>query len=629
MPYQLEELDFRNVLDTLPNPCLLIDAESNHIKFGNHLLSEISGYSINEIRDVDFCEIFEELRVETITDGGKEIAILRRCTGEPISVTLNFKFIGRTGKFILVNIILQENHLSPLPDSMSLQILGLLGNHNSFSTINLIESVLEILIGEKFADSIEFYFLHEESSEILERINHQLTSPFPIQIPRIEIERFLGLDVWQPGRRVLSEIHRAARDKKFQCVYTLPVIVSQKPIGIFVFAYYYEPQNELREQSISYLNDITQVIIENSKGYSTLMDKIFQLNIELEKLTNGFEHTSDGILIIDEKTRIFDFNSSFTELLNYSPIELKGKLISQIFGEQESKAIHTLLTQDDALKKSRRISIYDRHGNQRQILLTALPLENENTKKTMLFLRDETDTMRIFDSQNRLEKQAALGETIAEFAHDVRNNINRLSTGIQLLDRKINPSEQIREDLTKLLEDCDNISELMESVLSYSRQDTQHFELITLTEFIQKIIYRNKYKAEKAGVKILFNNRLPAASVLGDQRSLERVLQNLINNAIEAVKDEGGTVSITQMNEDSSPNQVVLKITDTGPGIPDKLSKVLLASQYSDKPSGTGLGLLISRKIIEAHQGCIKLDSFAGGTIFSIYLPLQLQGEVN
>ena len=82
------------------------------------------------------------------------------------------------------------------------------------------------------------------------------------------------------------------------------------------------------------------------------------------------------------------------------------------------------------------------------------------------------------------------------------------------------------------------------------------------------------------------------------------------------------------MIEDTSPNQVVIKITD-GRGIPDKLSNVLLASQYSDKPSGTGLGLLISRKIVEAHQGQIKLDSFAGGTIFSVYLPLQFQGEEN
>jgi len=626
MSYQLEELDFRNILDTLPNPCLLVNVETNRIELGNHLISEKTGYSINEIKNVELDKIFEGLNFEVLTDGGKEIAFLRRSVGEPIPVYLNFKYLGRSGKYILISVDEQENQLLPNQELMSLQLLKLLEVKDLFSTKNLIEKILEILKSEKFADSIEFYCIKEETLDTLERINNAERSAFPPQIPRIEIERLSDLDVWQPGRRVLSEIHRAARDKRYQCVYSLPVSAAEKPIGLFVIAYLYESQNELKEQSIHYLREITQVIIENSKGFSILTDKINQLNIELEKFSNGFEHTNDGILIIDEKTKILDFNSSFPALLNYSPIELKGKLISQIFGEQESNAILSLLDQDDLIKKSRRILIFDRNGIQRQFLLTALPIENE---KVMLFLRDETETKMLADAQNRLEKQAALGETIAEFAHDVRNTINRLSTGIQLLERKINPSEEIQEDFSRLLEDCDNITEMMESVLSYSRQDTHYFEIIDLAGFIQKILYRNKYKAEKAGIQIQFNNRFPTAKVLGEQRSLERVILNLINNAIEAVKEEGGTVSITQMIEDTSPNQVVIKITDTGPGIPDKLSNVLLASQYSDKPSGTGLGLLISRKIVEAHQGQIKLDSFAGGTIFSIYLPLQFQGEEN
>ena len=122
-----------------------------------------------------------------------------------------------------------------------------------FSTKNLIEKILEILKSVKFADSIEFYFIQEETLDTLERINNAERSAFPPQIPRIEIERLSDLDVWQPGRRVLSEIHRAARDKRYQCVYSLPVSAAEKPIGLFVIAYLYESQNESKEQSIHYL----------------------------------------------------------------------------------------------------------------------------------------------------------------------------------------------------------------------------------------------------------------------------------------------------------------------------------------------------------------------------------------
>ena len=74
-------------------------------------------------------------------------------------------------------------------------------------------------------------------------------------------------------------------------------------------------------------------------------------------------------------------------------------------------------------------------------------------------------------------------------------------------------------------------------------------------------------------------------------------------------------------------DELNIKIADTGPGIPESLSNVLMSSQFTDKTSGTGLGLMISKKIIEAHKGRIELDSFAGGTIFNIYLPLLSQGE--
>jgi two-component system, sporulation sensor kinase E len=143
------------------------------------------------------------------------------------------------------------------------------------------------------------------------------------------------------------------------------------------------------------------------------------------------------------------------------------------------------------------------------------------------------------------------------------------------------------------------------------------------------VVYRNKYKAEKAGVDVRFNNRLEGSEIFGYQRSLERVLLNLINNAIDATRQDNGTVSITLLSEESDPSQAVVKISDTGPGIPENITKVLLSNQFTDKASGTGLGLLISNKIIEAHRGQLTIESFSGGTIFSIFLPLLEQGEEN
>jgi two-component system, sporulation sensor kinase E len=198
-----------------------------------------------------------------------------------------------------------------------------------------------------------------------------------------------------------------------------------------------------------------------------------------------------------------------------------------------------------------------------------------------------------------------------------------------LLAKKLQLPNDGNKEILGLLEECDNLSDMMESVLSFSRHDSGDFEVIDLGEFIQSVVYRNKYKAEKAGVDVRFNHRLSGSKIYGYQRSLERVLLNLINNAIDATRPENGTVSVTLLSEESNPDQAVIKISDTGPGIPENISKLLLSSQFTDKASGTGLGLLISNKIIEAHQGRLTIDSFSGGTIFSIYLPLHKQGEEN
>jgi len=110
---------------------------------------------------------------------------------------------------------------------------------------------------------------------------------------------------------------------------------------------------------------------------------------------------------------------------------------------------------------------------------------------------------------------------------------------------------------------------------------------------------------------------------------LEQVFTNLISNAVEAMTpQQGGTIAVQLEVDEDVPNrkQVEIKISDSGPGIPDEIRGRIFEPFLTTKSTGTGLGLAICKRIITAHRGNIIVNSFPGGTVFHVYLPVY-QGE--
>jgi signal transduction histidine kinase len=105
---------------------------------------------------------------------------------------------------------------------------------------------------------------------------------------------------------------------------------------------------------------------------------------------------------------------------------------------------------------------------------------------------------------------------------------------------------------------------------------------------------------------------------------LEQVFTNLISNAVEAMKDTGGTLVIKIEPKTKATGKFVLQIdiSDTGPGIPKENQERIFEPFFTTSPNGTGLGLSITKQIVTAHRGSIFLTSFPGGTAFHVQLPI-------
>src|SRR3990172_8402583 len=111
--------------------------------------------------------------------------------------------------------------------------------------------------------------------------------------------------------------------------------------------------------------------------------------------------------------------------------------------------------------------------------------------------------------------------------------------------------------------------------------------------------------------------------VWGNARALEQVFNNLVTNAIQALSDNGGaiTIKVHYATTGGGRKYVEIDVVDNGPGIPKEFQERIFLPFFTTKPTGTGLGLAITKHIITAHKGDIQLSSVPGGTVFQVHLP--------
>ena len=426
---------------------------------------------------------------------------------------------------------------------------------------------------------------------------------------------------------MLSEVHRAGRLNGLNLIITIPITRRDQQFGLIISAY---KNPEGRKTNIDLINNFALWVSStidlheeiNQKGNDYLI-----LNEKAEKLELFFNNSNDCLLLLDNNNKIVEFNSNFLQLFEYLPVELLNKNIEVVF---ENSPLLKLINETSTIaveQNSKPIEVFNRHGIKKFVFSKILSFGLGESGKRLLILNDKTESVALENNLLNLQKNAALGEVLAEFSHDVRNIINRMTTGLQLLIKRINPDETSLSSFQDIQNDCVEMTDLMESVLSFSRQDYEKFKSENIKEMVERIFYKYQKNASQAKISLILNLLSSDQMAWCDQRSLERVINNLINNGIEAIGESGGAVSVNLSESEEHTGYLLLQIADTGPGIPPEIQSNLYQKFVSGKSQGTGLGLFISQKIIEYHKGWIILDTFPGGTIFNIYLPKEKRGN--
>lgn len=452
-----------------------------------------------------------------------------------------------------------------------------------------------------------------------------LPPEFPEALPGTALQALHQPTTWTIGQRPSHPLQRAARASSQAVLHTAPMGAPSACVGAVV-AGWREPADVPADAPASLL--VVAHLCEAALEIGQHRAALAELETDLRALTTEHEGhlqaSGEGLLLLDGDLRVQRANPAAALLLGYRQEEIPGLDVRELLVGPEDP-LPTLL---DALGHDRpaeraRITLHRTDGTPFPAHLRAVPLPQPGAPRLLLVLTDQSERKAIEDRTETLAQRALLGEVSAIFAHEVRNPINNISTGVQLVASRLGSDHPQREPLERIQKECTRLSQLMSDVLFFARPLELKIEPLDLSDLLQRLLARWEPRLRQAGVvpHTAFDPATPWAAA--DPRTLEQILVNLITNAVQAMSG-GGTLSV-RLAPAASPQgqaQVELTIADTGPGIPPDVIDRIFDPFFTTKKEGTGLGLAISRRILTAHKGTIRVQSFPdAGTVFTICLP--------
>ncbi|MDI6766094.1 MAG: cache domain-containing protein [Bacteroidota bacterium] len=224
----------------------------------------------------------------------------------------------------------------------------------------------------------------------------------------------------------------------------------------------------------------------------------------------------------------------------------------------------------------------------------------------------------------RSEKLASLGKLAAGVAHEINNPLTGILTNASLLLDDLPKEDPRHEDVDVIVKETIRCREIVKRLLDFARQTKPQKQLVDVNSIIESIILlvRNQTSFRNIAIQKNLSGNMP--EIMADKDQIQQVFINIIINAAEAMS-KSGTLTIDTLLS-STKDFIMIKISDTGHGIPEHLREKIFDPFYTTKENGTGLGLSISYGIIEQHGGEINVDSTIGeGTTFTIKLPIYSQ----
>ncbi|MBK9748959.1 MAG: hypothetical protein IPO91_19560 [Chloroflexi bacterium] len=252
-------------------------------------------------------------------------------------------------------------------------------------------------------------------------------------------------------------------------------------------------------------------------------------------------------------------------------------------------------------------------------------LAAERQLSASLEAKVEERTAALRAAQNRLiqsEKLAVIGQLASSLAHELNNPLQAIESGLGLVMTQLNnAAPEVRSDLTIIRQELERIQTIFRQMLDFYRPVSHEHLPLDVNAICEGVRILMRKRLQDAGITLRLQLADPLPTPCGDSNQIKQVLLNLILNAAEAARREAAHIQLTTATQGQT---VLITLADNGAGIPPEHLPRLFEPLFTTKTRGLGLGLAISREIIERHDGSINVASTPGKrTTFTIRLPVK------
>lgn len=218
----------------------------------------------------------------------------------------------------------------------------------------------------------------------------------------------------------------------------------------------------------------------------------------------------------------------------------------------------------------------------------------------------------------RSERLAAVGELAASIAHEVRNPLAGIQGALEVLRKGMAADPSRREVMDEVMAQVVRLETLVRDLLTFAQPRPLSRQTVNLNDLVDRVVRFLQESLDRSGIRVRRDSQTPLPGISADPQQLEQVFLNLIENAVQAM-EAGGTLSVDTRE---SGDSLQVAFTDTGKGIPAGDLQRIFHPFFTTKHRGSGLGLSIVQKIVEAHDGSVRVESEPGrGTRVTVLLP--------
>lgn len=348
------------------------------------------------------------------------------------------------------------------------------------------------------------------------------------------------------------------------------------------------------------------------------------------------ENIDRAVIAFDQEGRITLFNPAAEALMQRSSRQVTGQHYEILFNGQETLLylIHVALKESRSITDDEGLYLNRSNASPLPVNAYAAPIyaNRGNQDGAVMIIRDLSRIKELEGTLRRADRLSILGTLAGGLAHEIKNPLGGIKGAAQLLAMEL-PDDSSLQDYTQIMiKEVERINFIIEELMDLGNPRTPEFDEVDLAQILDDIVLLQKEAARSQNTKFTLRIDPSIPPVQGDESLLTRLFLNLIKNAREAI-DHDGEVTIetriasnfhkTSPGRRSSP-MVDITISDTGCGIAADEMERIFTPYFTSKVKGSGLGLAISQKIIEDHNGLLKIESTPGeGTTMTVSLPLR------